>query len=128
MNNFTVATFMGWVIAIAFTALSFLVLLRIYQNKIDLSNMLSETGTTNKASMSRFQFLLFTYIIGGVYLILCLETGSLIEIPANVLGLMGISAGSYAVSKGISANTVSNDGSAKPADTQKGGQEKKDQP
>ncbi len=64
-------------------------------------------GTTKpasygKASLSRFQFLIFTFIIGGLYLLLSIEAGTFVEIPTNVLGLLGISGGSYLVSKAMS--------------------------
>ena len=54
--------------------------------------------------MSRLQLLLFTFVIAGLYLTLSLEAGYLIEIPNQVLGLLGISAASYVVSKGIQVN------------------------
>jgi hypothetical protein len=39
-----------------------------------------------------------------LYLTLCLEAGALIDIPNQVLGLLGISGGSYVISKGIQLN------------------------
>ena len=54
-----------------------------------------------KASLSRFQLLLFTLVVAGLYLILCLENGQLIDIPNGTLGLLGISAGGFVVSKSI---------------------------
>lgn len=54
-----------------------------------------------KASLSRFQFLVFTFVIGGVYLILCLEAGTFVPVPENVVLLLGVSGGTYAASKGI---------------------------
>ncbi len=54
-----------------------------------------------KASLSRFQFLIFTFVIGGVYLVLCLEAGTFVPIPENVVLLLGVSGGTYAASKGI---------------------------
>ncbi len=66
-----------------------------------------------KASLSRFQFLIFTFVIAGVYLVLCLQSGKLLDIPQNVLILLGISGTTYAVSKGIKtagdANSRSSD-------------------
>jgi hypothetical protein len=55
----------------------------------------------SKASMSRLQLLIFTFIIAGLYLTLCFEAGEMIAIPNQVLGILGISGGSYVVSKGI---------------------------
>jgi len=76
------------------------VLVLIARGKIPLDGLISEPGT-DKASLSRFQFLLFTFVIGGLYLLLCIENGTFIEIPSTVLGLLGISGGSYIASKGI---------------------------
>jgi hypothetical protein len=56
-----------------------------------------------KASLSRFQFLVFTFVIAGTYLVLCLESGRFVEIPQNVVLLLGVSGTSYAASKGIKA-------------------------
>lgn len=81
-----------------------LILWKIWTNQIDISGLLAE-GPEGKASLSRFQFLVFTFIIGGLYLILSLETGNLIDVPQNALLLLGISAGSYTISRGISAST-----------------------
>ncbi len=58
---------------------------------------------TPKASMSRFQLMIFTFVIAGVYLVLCLESGAFVEIPQNVVLLLGVSGGTYAASKGIKA-------------------------
>jgi hypothetical protein len=89
---------------------------KLATNKIDLRYLLAEPagplqpgadpnepGTEPKASISRFQFLIFTFVIAGVYLILCLETGKFVEIPQNVILLLGVSGTSYAASKGIKA-------------------------
>ena len=54
-----------------------------------------------KASLARFQFLVFTFVIAGLYLLLCIEAGTFVDIPTNVLGLLGISGGTYAVGKAV---------------------------
>ncbi len=64
-----------------------------------------------KASLSRLQFLIFTFVIAGVYLVLSLEAGRFVDIPQNVLLLLGISGTSYVVAKGI-GNSGSGDPSA----------------
>ena len=81
----------------------------LINGRIDLRYLLSEPGGTDaagksshKASLSRFQFLIFTFVIAGLYLALSLEKGTLIEIPSNVLLLLGISSTTYGASKGIS--------------------------
>ena len=57
----------------------------------------------SKASLARFQFLIFTFVIAGIYLVLCLEAGTFVDIPSNVILLLGVSSTSYAASKGIKA-------------------------
>jgi len=84
-----------------------LVLWQIITRHISLTGLISEPPDPNnpsapaKASLSRFQFLLFTFVIAGLYLLLCIEAGTFIEIPTNVLGLLGISGGSFVVSKAV---------------------------
>ena len=58
-----------------------------------------------KASLSRFQFLIFTFVVAGLFLLLSIEAGAFVEVPPTVLGLIGISGGSFIVSKGISSNS-----------------------
>ncbi len=91
------------------------VLAKMLWDEIDLSMLISEAN--GDASMSRFQFLIFTFVIGGSYFLMVVwsltatERGgsdlitdgvlNLPNIPPGVLGLIGISGGSYLVSKGI---------------------------
>lgn len=70
-----------------------------------------------KASLSRFQFLVFTFIVAGLFLLLSIEAGAFVEVPPTVLGLIGISGGSFIVSKGISSsanNAAANASSTNP--------------
>lgn len=75
----------------------------IWMGKIDLSGMLCEAN--GMASMSRFQLLIFTFVI-AISLFTMVEKGvnpnGFPEIPNGVLTLLGISASTYAVGKGIS--------------------------
>lgn len=97
------------VILLGFAAI---VLWKIFTGAIDISRLISEPSTdpanpneTQKGSLSRFQFLIFTFVIAGLYTILCIESGTLIEIPDSVLVLLGISGGSFIISKGIGAGS-----------------------
>jgi len=84
----------------------FMVLAAIASGKIDISKLLTEDG--GGASMSRFQLLIFTFVIGLSFFLVVISTGSsgtLPEVPANVLALLGISATTYGVSKGIQASS-----------------------
>lgn len=103
----SLASAIGWVVVVFIAAMALLILYKVFTNKIDLTGLLTEStesGGPGKASLSRLQFLIFTFVIAGLYLTLCLEAGELIDIPNQVLGLLGISGGSYVMSKGIQAN------------------------
>jgi peptidoglycan/LPS O-acetylase OafA/YrhL len=87
------------------------ILVDIIRGNIDLSTLLTEDG---KASMSRFQLLIFTFVIALSLFLMVAENGTKFpEIPANVLTLLGISASTYAVSKGIQAGSKGDDGDKK---------------
>jgi hypothetical protein len=102
------ATAIGWVIVAFIAGLALTILVLIWTGKIDVVGLLAEQtdtpGASPKASMSRLQLLIFTFVIAGLYLTLCLEAGDFIAIPNQVLGLLGISGGSFILSKGIQAN------------------------
>jgi hypothetical protein len=84
---------------------AFVVLWKIYEGDISLQGLLAEPPApgaslaSSKASMSRFQFLIFTFVIAGLYLLLSIEAGTFVDVPQNVLYLLGISGGTYVVSK-----------------------------
>ena len=110
-----VAVVVAMAISLVIVTFALVVAWKLAANKIDLTYLLAEpadpTATrpqgeppeTPKASISRFQFLIFTFVIAGVYLVLCLESGRFVEIPENVILLLGVSGTSYAASKGIKA-------------------------
>lgn len=80
----------------------FLILAGIASGKIDISKLLEESG--GGASMSRFQLLIFTFVIGLSFFLIVVSTGQFPSpIPTEVLTLLGISATTYGVSKGIQA-------------------------
>ncbi len=72
----------------------------IWTGKINLSSLLSESN--GQASMSRFQLLVFTLVIAISFFILVERGTKFPDIPEGVLTLLGISASTYAVGKGIS--------------------------
>jgi len=93
----------GWVL-LAFIALlagELIYLIARGKKGIDLSHLVSEP--TGEASMSRFQLLVFTIVIAlsVFYVTVAPDSTGLPEIPAGVLTLLGISASSYAVGKGL---------------------------
>jgi hypothetical protein len=52
--------------------------------------------------MSRFQLLIFTFVIAMTMFEIVEKSGAFPDIPTGVLTLLGISATTYAVGKGIS--------------------------
>jgi len=87
----------------------FMVLAAIASGKIDISRILEEKSNgDSKASMSRFQLLIFTFVIAlSLFLIVVNTKNAFPDIPTNVLLLLGISATTYGVSKGIQAGATS---------------------
>ena len=69
--------------------------------KINLEKLISEADGT--ASMSRFQLLVFTLVIAmSLFLVIVGKTPlAFPDIPPEILALLGISGGSYVISKGI---------------------------
>lgn len=87
-------------LAVVFIGIFLVVLVKIWQNRIDLASLLQDTDST-KTSLARFQLLLFTFVVAGLFMILSLEAGEFVEVPNGVLGLLGISGGSFLISKAI---------------------------
>ncbi len=76
------------------------ILLMIWRDEIDLSALLNETN--GDASLSRLQLLIFTFVIAVSFFYLVLQNNSFPLVTDGVLTLLGISASTYAVGKGIS--------------------------
>src|SRR5436305_4122978 len=95
----------GYVILILLFFFGFMVLFAMARGSIDLSMLLSEAG--GGASMSRFQLLLFTIVIAFSLFLIIISSNpkKLPDIPTGILTLLGISASTYAVSKGIQASS-----------------------
>jgi hypothetical protein len=103
----TAVEYMGLIVLFLF---GFLVLIAIATGRIDISGLLEEKGDggAGKASMSRFQLLVFTFVIAiCLFLIVVNSEEHFPDIPINVLLLLGISATTYGVSKGIQASAKS---------------------
>jgi len=101
VNPQNIAIYSFAIISVILLAFAALVLWKIYKDQIDLKGLLTEPGADGKASLSRFQFLIFTFVIAGLFLLLSIEAGTFVDVPTNVLALLGISGGSYLISKGI---------------------------
>ncbi|HWN10278.1 MAG TPA: hypothetical protein VNO50_13605 [Pyrinomonadaceae bacterium] len=92
----------------AWVALGFLgligvaIIYNVFTGKIDLSGLISEPS--GEASMSRFQLLVFTFVIAAsLFLVIASPAPPAFPalIPNGILVLLGISSSSYLVSKGI---------------------------
>lgn len=87
-------------------ALQVLIVGAIVMGKIDLKLLISEKD--GAASLSRFQLLMFTFAIVGLYIAIGFDqisTGKFPEVDTNTLWLLGISGGTYAGSKAIQLNS-----------------------
>lgn len=113
----TMARVCGFVLCFFLGFLALTILYLIWTKQIDLKYLLSEPN--GDASMSRFQLLIFTFVVAFGLFEVIENNMSIPDIPTGVLTLLGISASTYAVSKGISysapevmMNTPKSDGSA----------------
>ena len=96
-------------LAVGITLIGFIALLgalilwNMARGRIDLARLISEPAPSGGASLSRFQFLVFTFVIALSYLLVVLgeATPKFPDVPPGVLALLGISSVSCMVSKGI---------------------------
>jgi len=89
----------GIVVCVLVGGLGLVILWEVIIGNIDLSQLISEPS--GDASMSRFQFLVFTFVIALSLFLVVVATQTIPNIPGTVLTLLGISGSSYLVSKGI---------------------------
>ena len=110
-----------WAVSLILMAFAAIVIYKLA--RVDLSGLICEIkeggAEAGKASLSRFQFLLFTFVVAGIYLTLCLESGTFVDIPNGTLALIGISGGSYVLSKTVSGAKPANGGTGQPGKTTK---------
>lgn len=89
-------------LSLLLVVLGLVVVWKMITNKIDLKYLIAEED--GSASLSRFQFLVFTFVVAFGYFLLVVKSGSAHSLPAvgdGVWQLLGISGGSYVLSKGI---------------------------
>jgi uncharacterized BrkB/YihY/UPF0761 family membrane protein len=105
----TLALVMGWTVTILVAAFAVVIIYKIIlghrEGGIDLKHLLA--GDDGHASLSRFQFLIFTFVIAlSLFLIIVNHAPPEFPgIPGGILALLGISGGSYVVAKGVDANS-----------------------
>jgi hypothetical protein len=94
----------GWILTIFIGLLAIMILIKIWTGDIDLNYVISDEN--GWASLSRFQFLIFTFVVAMslFYLIVANTPPQYPVIPKEILALLGISGGSYVVSKGIQSS------------------------
>jgi len=101
-----ISTLAAWV-ALGFLGLiGVAILYYVFTGRIDLSGLISEPS--GDASMSRFQLLVFTFVIAAsLFLIIASAAPPAFPatIPNGLLVLLGISSSSYLVSKGIQSSS-----------------------
>jgi len=104
-------------VALFLALLQALLIWRMYTNKIDLTQLISDGN--GQASLSRFQFLLFTFVIAVGILYLTIKDGAFPVLDQGILVLLGISGASYVVGKSLDNQTGSSgkgtEGEAKKA-------------
>lgn len=97
MLNLALVT--GYVLVALLAIIGAVVVWKMVNGKIDLQYLVAEGN--GQASLSRFQFLVFTFVVAGLIVVLTLESGAFPTLGVDVLALLGISSGSYVISKGI---------------------------
>jgi hypothetical protein len=93
----------------------FEILAAIASDKINISELLEDDS--GGASTSRFQLVIFMFVIGLSFLLIVATSGKFPDLPTNVLALLGISATTYGVSKGIAKNRNGGTSSPTPNNT-----------
>jgi hypothetical protein len=103
MNEFrqVLALVAGIIVDLLIGGLGVSIIVLIARGKIDLSRLISEPN--GDASMSRFQLLVFTLVIAlSLFVVVAsAKQPAFPDLPGSILSLLGISASSYLVSKGI---------------------------
>ena len=91
----------GWVVLGFLAFLGGTIVFLVATGRIALTKLVSEPN--GDASMSRFQLLIFTFVVAlcVLYVTLAPDSAGLPEVPTSVLTLLGISASSYAVGKSL---------------------------
>ena len=92
----------AWIVVIFIGLTSLLILWYMVTEKIKLEKLISEKN--GDASLSRFQFLVFTFVIAmSLFLVVIGQDPPIFppKIAPEIMALLGISGGSYVISKGI---------------------------
>jgi len=100
MNSAVIQVVCGYVVCVFLGGVAAKVLWLIWNDEIDLTHLVSEGN--KQASMSRLQLMVFTFVIAISLFYLVERNGYFPWVSDGILTLLGISASTYAVGKGIS--------------------------
>lgn len=107
-NFHFLALVMGWIVTVLIAAFALAIIYKMIKGDINLMYLIA--GADGDASLSRFQFLIFTFVIAlGLFLIILSRNpvpGFPDTVPGGILALLGISGGSYVTSKAVDANAA----------------------
>ena len=97
----TLGLAIGWILTVFVGLLALMILIKIWKGDIDLNYLISDEN--GWASLSRFQFLVFTFVVAMslFYLVVVGTPPAYPIVPPEILALLGISGGSYVLSKGM---------------------------
>ena len=104
-NFHFLALVMGWIVTVLIAAFALAIIYKMIKGDINLMYLIA--GADGDASLSRFQFLVFTFVIAlGLFLIILSANPPTFPtaIPGGILALLGISGGSYVTAKAVDAN------------------------
>jgi hypothetical protein len=94
-------------------ALAVIVVVWIARGTIDLTFLIADEA--GDASMSRFQLLIFTFIVAiGLVKVLATSSG-LPDIPTSILVLIGVSGSTYAIGKAVNSSPADEASAPAPA-------------
>ena len=104
-NFHFLALVMGWIVTILIAAFALAIIYKMLKGDINLMYLIS--GADGDASLARFQFLIFTFVIAlGLFLIILSANPPAFPgtVPGGILALLGISGGSFVTAKAVDAN------------------------
>lgn len=115
----TLGLVIGWLLTIIIASLAVKIIVKVWRDEINLEYLISDSE--GYASLSRFQFLVFTFVVAMslFYLIVIKSPPEYPAIPNQILALLGISGGSYVLSKGIQTGAASGDTATEETNEQK---------
>lgn len=103
----------GWVAIVFLAFVGAIIIYRMWDGTIRIEKIISEED--GKASLSRLQFLIFTFVIGGGLVHIVVKSQQFPKIGSDVFMLLGISALSYVGAKVAQKNTGNSNTGSKDA-------------